>query len=207
MQKKKTILFGGTFDPIHIGHTAVAGDAYNKTGASKLIFIPAKRSPLKDNAPIAGDIHRMKMIEIAIANMPGFQVSDYEIEKENPSYTFDTVQHFLQQYDEAIDLYFLIGSDCIAELEHWYRITELIDICNITPMYRDGYDRPDFTKFIESWGSQRVEKITTNIIQTPLLDISSSEIRDMLSKNQDPGAMLDPKVYEYIRENGLYKQP
>lgn len=206
MQKKKIILFGGTFDPVHIGHTEVAIDVYKKTCASMLIFIPAKKSPLKNTPPLASDEHRVKMINIAIANIPNFQVSDHEIKKENPSYTFDTIQHFLQQGDPTIELYFLIGSDCIAELGHWHRITELIDICNITPMYREGYDRPDFAQFIESWGSDRVEKLNANIIQTPLLNISSSQIRDMLSKNQDPAAMLDAKVYEYICENGLYKQ-
>jgi nicotinic acid mononucleotide adenylyltransferase len=88
---------------------------------------------------------------------------------------------------------------------YWYKVVELIDACNLTTMYRAGCKIPDFEKFEEIWGSERVEKLQRNIIQTPLVDISSTEIRDLIAKNGDYSKMLHPAVADYIRKNGLYR--
>ena len=85
------------------------------------------------------------------------------------------------------------------------KITELIDACNLTTMYRAGCDPPDFTRFDEIWGSERIEKLQRNIIRTPLVGISSTEIRDLIAKNGDLGEMVHPAVADYIRKNGLYQ--
>ena len=93
-QNGKIILFGGTFDPIHLGHTKVTKSAFDTIGASKLIFIPAKQSPLKQKGPRVSDEHRVNMIKLAIEGIPEFEVSEYEINKKKPSYTLETVRHF-----------------------------------------------------------------------------------------------------------------
>ncbi|MHC4439414.1 MAG: nicotinate (nicotinamide) nucleotide adenylyltransferase [Planctomycetota bacterium] len=205
MAKRKIALFGGTFDPIHLGHTTVAADALERIGAEKIIFVPAKRSPLKGFLPRANDNHRLNMLSLAIAGEKNFQVSDYELKRPAPSYTLETIRKFRADYGSETSIHWLIGADGVDDLTYWYKITELIDACNLTTMYRAGCEPPDFAKFEEIWGRQRTEKLQRNIIQTPLVDISSTEIRDLIAKKGDYSKMLYPAVTDYIRKNGLYQ--
>lgn len=205
MVKRKIALFGGTFDPVHLGHTTVAADALERIGAEKIIFVPAKRSPLKGFLPRANDDHRLKMIRLAIADEKKFQVSDYELKRPAPSYTLTTIQKFQADYGDDVSIHWLIGADGVYDLAYWYKVPELIDACILTTMYRAGCEPPDFMKFEEIWGSERVEKLQQNIIRTPLVDISSTEIRDLIAKNGDFSQMLHSAVADYIRKNGLYQ--
>jgi nicotinate-nucleotide adenylyltransferase len=205
MVKKKIALFGGTFDPIHLGHTAVAAAAAEHIGAEKIVFIPAKRSPLKDSFPEAGDGDRLAMIALAIADNEKFQLNDYELRKPEPSYTLETVRRFQADYGGKALIYWLIGADSIYELSLWYGIVELIDECNLCVMFRAGCKPPDFAKFKDVWGAARVEKLQRNVIRTPLIDISSTEIRNRLAAGRDVTDMLAPQVADYIRKHGLYR--
>ncbi len=205
MSKRIIALFGGTFDPIHLGHLIVADEAAKHLNAEKIIFIPAKQSPLKGFLPQANDKDRFEMISRATVDRNKFEVSDYELRKPAPSYTIDTVRKFQADHDSATSLYWLIGADSIKDLEYWYRITDLIDICNITTMYRAGCKLPDFTPFEAIWGKIRVEKLQQNVIQTSLIDISSTKIRNRLATGLDATDMLHSAVAEYIREHNLYK--
>jgi nicotinate-nucleotide adenylyltransferase len=203
MFEKKIILFGGTFDPVHKGHTAVAKAAAECIGAEKVIFIPTKHSPLKDFLPKASDADRMKMIALAISENENFQISDYELKKPERSYTLQTVRHFTNQY-AGVSIYWLVGADSVDDLPLWYGIEELIDECNVSVMFRAGFDKPDFRKFMDLWGSDRIEKLQKNIIETPLIDISSTQIRKILSAGGNADEMLNAKVAQYIHRGRLY---
>jgi len=205
MAERKIALFGGTFDPIHLGHTTVAAYASEQIGAEKIVFVPAKRSPLKGFLPIANDNHRLKMIRLAIAGEKNFQVSDYELKRPAPGYTLETIRKFQADYGSGTSIHWLIGADGVDDLTYWYKVTELIDACNLTTMYRAGCKPPDFAKYEDLWGRDRIEKLQRNIIRTPLVDISSTEIRNIIAKNGDITKMLHPAVADYIRKNGLYK--
>ena len=205
MVKRKIALFGGTFDPIHLGHTAVAADAAKMIGSEKTIFVPAKRSPLKGFFPKAGDSDRLKMISLAVAHNKNFQVSDYELKWPQPSYTLETVRKFQDDYGDDTLIYWLIGADSIDELQLWYGITGLIDECNLSTMFRAGCKPPNFAKFEDIWGSDRVEKLQRNVIPTSLVDVSSTEIRSRLAAGRDVTDMLDPAVADYIHQHGLYQ--
>jgi len=204
MSEKRITLFGGTFDPVHLGHTAVAAAAGEHIGADKVIFVPAKRSPLKAFFPEASDEDRLAMIQLAIAGNSRFDFSDYELKKPGPSFTLETVRYFQSQSGDKAEIYWLMGADSVEDLQHWYCATELIDQCNLTVMYRGGVEPPDFMRFEPIWGKQRVEKLQQNIVATPLIDISSTEIRKRLSAGRDVSGMVNPKVLQYIREQGLY---
>ena len=204
MAKRKLVLFGGTFDPIHLGHTVVAAAAAEHIGAEKVVFIPTKRSPLKDSLPAASDEDRFAMIALAIADDKKFQLSDCELKRDEPSYTLETVRQFQADYGSGTSIYWLAGADSIDELPRWYGIVELIDECNLSVMFRAGCEPPDFARFAAIWGSQRIEKLKQNVIKTPLIDISSTEIRNRLATGRDVTNMLHTLVAEYIREHGLY---
>ncbi len=205
MSQRKIALFGGTFDPVHLGHTTVAEDAASRIGAEKIIFIPAKRSPLKGFLPKANDKHRLRMITLAIAEQKTFEVSDCELKKPAPSYTLDTIKQFQSEYGSDTLIHWLVGADSIDDLMYWHQIVELIDACNLTTMYRAGCKPPNFAKFEAIWSRQHVEKLQRNVIQTPLIDISSTEIRNRLAVGHDVTHMLHPAVADYIYKIGLYQ--
>ena len=206
MLEKKVILFGGTFDPIHIGHTTVARSAAEYIGAGQTVFIPAKCSPLKSFSPYADGQHRLRMIELAIAGSEQFDISDYELNADGQCYTLDTVKHFKDIYGRDTSLYWLIGADSIDEFSLWYKITELIDECNLSVMLRAGFQKPDFSRFEDIWGRQRIEKLGRNVISTPLIDISSTDIRGRLARGDDTTGLLAPAVADYIRRHNLYQR-
>ena len=205
MTKRKTALFGGTFDPIHLGHTTVAAEAAEHIGAEKIIFIPAKRSPLKDYCPKASDDDRLKMMALAISGSKNFELSDCELNRPGPSFTLQTVRGFQVDYGVDTLIYWLVGADSINELPQWYGIGELMDSCILSVMYRAGYERPDFAGFTDVLGRVRVEKLQRNVIATSLIDISSSRIRGRLANGEDVSDMLHPLVADYIRKHRLYQ--
>ena len=144
------------------------------------------------------------MISLATADNERFRVSDCELHRSAPSYTFDTVSRFRDELGPKTTIYWLIGADSINELAHWHRIDELIDICHLATMYRGGYGKPSFGKYTNLWGSQRVAKLDNDVIETPSIDISSTEIRRRLAAGQNVGGMLAPQVEAYIRQHHLY---
>ncbi len=206
MVTRRIALFGGTFDPIHVGHTTVAGAAAQQIGAEKVVFIPAKISPLKGFFPFASDNDRLKMIELAIAGHELFAASACELQRPAPSYTLDTVRQFQRDYGPQTHIHWLIGADGVGDLVHWYKIEELIDECYLTTMRRPGYPVPDFDRFEPLWGPQRVAKLRENVVETPLVDISSTEVRRRLVAGEDVTGMLHPDVIRYIRAHKLYRK-
>jgi nicotinate-nucleotide adenylyltransferase len=205
MSERRIALFGGTFDPIHLGHTQVAAAASQQIGAEKVVFIPAKISPLKGFFPFAGDEDRLNMIGLAIAAHPSFAVSACELKRPAPSYTLDTVRQFQREYGPQTVIHWLLGADTVADLVHWHEIRELIDACHLTTMQRPGYVT-DFDRFEALWGRERVAKLKEDAIETPLIDISSTEVRQRLARGEDVHGMLHPAVIRYIREHNLYRK-
>lgn len=205
MAKRRIALFGGTFDPIHAGHTTVAAAAAAYIGVEKVVFIPAKRSPLKTSLPEASDQDRLTMIALAIAGHKQFEASDCELKKAKPSYTLETVRQFQSDYGSDTSIFWLMGADALDDLPLWYRAVDLIDECNLCVMFRAGFEPPDFAGFQAMWGPGRIDKLRRNVIRTPLVDVSSTEIRTRLAAGQDVENMLHPVVAEYIRKHGLYR--
>ena len=204
MSKKRIVLFGGTFDPVHLGHVATVSEAADHIGADEILFVPARCSPLKMFMPTADDADRLAMISLAIAVREKFCVSDYELKKSSTCYTLETVRHFRELYGVEAAIYWLAGADIIDELSHWYEAGQLIDECNLSVMFRGGCERPDFSRFEGLWGRERVEKLGRNVIETSLINISSTRIRKKLAAGEDVSGMLAPEVRRYIYEHGLY---
>ena len=200
----KILLFGGTFDPIHRGHTKVAMHAAEQIGTEKIVFVPARRSPHKKFFSVASGVERLEMITLAIVGMDKFEVSDCELKRAQPSYTLDTVREFQAQYRDKAKISWLVGADMVKDLPKWYKINDLIDECNLSVMLRAGFEYPDFDEFEGVFGRQRVEKLKQNVISTPLIDISSTEIRRKLACGADVGDLVEMKVLNYIKTKELY---
>jgi nicotinate-nucleotide adenylyltransferase len=206
MSKCRIALFGGTFDPIHLGHTQVADVAAKRIDAQRVVFVPAKRSPLKGFSPAAGDSDRLRMISLAIQENERFAVSDCELRRAAPSYTLDTVRQFQDDFGPETDVYWLLGADSVDDLAYWHRVDELIDACHLAVMHRGGYDAPTFDKYLPVWGSERIRKLREDVVETPSIDISSTQVRERLAAGEDVRDMVHPDVAAYIRKQGLYRR-
>ena len=202
--KDRIILFGGTFDPVHLGHTTVAAFAAEQIGADEVVFIPAKRSPHKNVFPVASGASRVEMLRLAVAGNAKFSVSSCELERPDPSYTVETVSMFSGLYGPESHLYWLVGADAVGDLGRWHCAERVLDMCNLCVMYRAGYPKPDFAQ-LECFGAARVAKLVKNALAAPLVDISSTEIRRKVGTGEDVSGLLSPAVLGYIEKNGLYR--
>jgi len=131
-------------------------------------------------------------------------ISDCEIKRRPPSYTIDTTRYFRNEYGSQTELYWLVGGDMLEDLPRWHRIRELLDECNICLMLRPGFDKLQLDGFTEIFGTERVKKLQQNIITNPLVDISSTKIRQKITAGEDVSQLLPPAVLAYIKEHGLY---
>lgn len=204
MNSNGVILFGGSFDPVHQGHILMAQCAMGYLHADRLVMIPAARSPHKHHPPVAEGQDRLEMIRLAIRGIAGLEVSDIELKRPQPSYTFDTVVAFRQQVGVSVPLYWLVGADAVGDLPYWYRIGELLDICQLCIMYRAGYERPSFKALQFSFRPDQIASLERYIIPTPLVDISSTEVRRRIAAGLAGEDILCPDVLKYIIKNKLY---
>ncbi|PKL47726.1 MAG: nicotinate (nicotinamide) nucleotide adenylyltransferase [Planctomycetes bacterium HGW-Planctomycetes-1] len=201
---EKIVLFGGTFDPIHIGHIEVASAAAEKIGAGEIILIPARRSPHKNLKPLAPDNDRIAMMKLAVEDKSLFEINPVELNRAEPSYTIDTIRQLKQSLGGDCILYWLIGADMLESLPKWHKIDELLNECNICVMNRGGFEKPDFDKLAPQLGSKNIEKLRKNVVETPSIEISSTQIRRKILNNEDVSKYLHPEVLNYIKIRRLY---
>ena len=187
---KKFGIFGGIFDPIHLGHLQVAEASKEMLGLSNLIFVPSGLPPHKE-PPIASCQDRLKMLELAIKKNHYFSISKVEIERKKCSYTKDTVEKLKAIYKE-IELYFVIGSDTIPELSEWKEIDRLFSEIRFVAVTRQGFPNQENNPNIL-------------VITSPTLAISSSEIRKRIKERKSIKYLVPERVEEYIYEKELYR--
>ncbi|WP_455494537.1 nicotinate-nucleotide adenylyltransferase [Gemella sanguinis] len=191
-------LYGGSFDPIHIGHLITATNAVETYNLDKVIFIPSHITPLKDRDLEASDTDRFEMIQRSIKNNPKFIVSDYEINNDGVSYSYNTVKYFKDNYkDEKI--YFIIGTDRAKDLKKWYNIEELSKLATFIFVARDGEKLEDI---VEKDGFYK--GIDYEIMISPIIEISSSLIRNRIKQNKKIDYMVTDECKSYIEELSLY---
>ena len=194
-------VLGGTFDPIHLAHLAVAEAVKAKLGLAEVIFVPAGQPWLKANNYISAAEHRAQMVRLAIAGKSYFRLSAMEIDRPGPSYTVDTMAELRGQIGAGGELYFILGWDNLAELPRWRQPARLIQLCYLVAVPRPGYPVPDLMKLAGDIPgiAQRVI-----IMDKPQLDISATEIRKRLSRGAPINDLVPEAVAEYIRRHGLY---
>lgn len=190
----KICLFGGTFDPPHIGHLIIAQTVCEAENFDKIIFIPAFQPPHKlDITPI---INRFEMLQIAIGGNPNFEISDIEIKRRGVSYSIDTIRAIKKEIDSDINnTYYLIGSDSLLDFHNWKDSKEILNECQVIVAIRPGFRPSD----IPSWILHRIQ-----FANIPRFEISSSNIRHRWIENKTIRYMVTLPVWDYISENKLY---
>ncbi|WP_020008496.1 nicotinate (nicotinamide) nucleotide adenylyltransferase [Salinicoccus albus] len=185
----KIAVFGGSFDPIHIGHIHAVVEAKIKMDFDKIIFIPVKQSPLKTLKPIE-DEHRINMLEMITREYDFMALDKYEIDHERASYTYDTARYLKTEYPNDA-LYFLMGWDQYLNFDRWYKKDELLELMHFVVLDRIGEGPHIQEPFIQ--------------LNQPVVEVSSTVIRSRIMNNDPVRHQLDAGVFKYIKEHGLYE--
>ena len=197
-------MFGGTFDPPHFGHLISAEVLAEKLSLSRVIFIPSGRPPHKVHKQISPVECRVDMLRLAIRGNDLFGIDECEIGKLGPCYSIETVGYFRQTYPQA-KLYWLIGADSLAELPLWYQFDKLIEKVEIISSCRGGFGTDKVLSELEGQVTRgQYDKLAKNLVKTPMIEISASNIRERVREGKSIRYMLPEAVAEYIAEKGLY---
>ena len=188
-------LFGGTFDPPHIGHLLAAIDAYEALTLDRLIFIPASAQPLKLGLVSTEPRHRLAMVRLLAADDERFAVDPIEIEREGLSYTVDTLAEYARRHPSA-ERFLLVGADVPAAFAQWREPERILELAQVVVMRR-RLDGPD-DGAAARWGFRTLE--------TRRVDVSSTEIRTRASANLSIRGFVPDAIADYIRSAGLYRQ-
>jgi|TARA_B100000470_G_C19773472_1_gene384175 nicotinate-nucleotide adenylyltransferase len=192
----KTCIFGGTFDPPHIGHLLIAQTIIESENFERLIFVPANISPAKKGKIISSSKKRLDMLNMALTGNENFEISDFEINKGDVSYTIDTITEFANTLNlDKKDLYFLMGSDTLGGFHNWKDPKKIMNLCNIIVAIRPGFTPSDIPQWI-------LDKV--HFANIPQFEISSTTIRARWRDGKTIRYMVPKEVWEYINKNGLY---
>lgn len=194
-------IFGGTFDPIHNGHIKLALTAYRELCLDKVIIIPAYIPPHKTENRITDEIHRVNMTRLAVEEYPFLEVSTLEIDRKGKSYTADTLTTLKEQYSRLV---FVLGADSYMALEGWYHPEIIFEKAEIACAYRDGIDRIVLEEMADKYKIQY--NGVSHILGMPDTDISSTDIRKMISQDEDIKGLVPDIVMTYIKDNKLYEE-
>ena len=201
MSPERIGVFGGTFDPPHIGHLILASEAHRQLNLERLLWVLTPVSPFKRADEITSLDHRLAMLQLAITENPAFELSRVEIDALGPYYTSDTIQKLADCYPSA-GLILVIGGDSLRDLPRWHRPADLVAACHEIGVMRRPGDSVDLSALE---GQVPGTQAKVRFVDAPLLEISSSDIRRRIHEKLPFRYYLSPSVYEYILKNELYR--
>ena len=201
---KKIGVFGGTFNPIHNGHIYLTKSAYKLLNLDKVLVIPSGFSYQKSGENVLSKNIRADMVKLATKDYPYLEYSDIEVKKEGNSYTYSTILELKEEY-EAAKLYLIIGADTLFNLESWKNPEILLSNCILGVMLRDDHNKSEIIKMCNYLNEKY--NAETEFIDVEKIDISSTKIRKSIKCGAFTNSAneLPVKVYNYIIDNGLYK--
>lgn len=205
-------IFGGTFDPIHYGHLRSAFEMLQALDFEEVLFIPCGDPPHR-GVTYASAEQRLKLVQLAIEGQAGFIADDRELQRGGLSYTVDTLESLRREFpDRSLGL--IVGMDAFLGLPDWHRWDEILDIAHIIVAHRPGWKAPDIGalgELISEYGTHRVEDLHTasagrvHIHAVTQLEISSTEIRDLVAAGRDPRFLMPDAVRDEILNSEIYK--
>jgi nicotinate-nucleotide adenylyltransferase len=193
-------IFGGTFDPPHLGHLILAAEAFDQLKLERVLWVLTPNPPHKQHQLVSPVDVRLQMLQAALGTDPAFEISSVDINRYPPHYAVDTVHLLTEQYPGA-DLFYLLGGDSLHDLPYWYQPREFIDGCAGLGVMRRPGDQIDLA-LLESALAGISPKI--HFIDSPLLEISSKQVRERIFEGHSYRYYLPDAVYQFIRDNSLY---
>lgn len=189
-------IFGGSFDPPHVGHLLVAEDACDELELDLLVFVPAATQPLKAGRAAADARHRLAMVELATRENPRFTVSATEVDRSGLSFTVETLTHFAAEYPAA-ERYFLVGADALAWFARWREPARVLELARLAVLERADAAPPALPEVVAAAAVRR--------LATRRVDVSSTEIRERVRRGKSIRGFVTDNVAAYIARNGLYR--
>lgn len=195
-------IYGGTFDPVHMGHVGMLKKVIAARGLDKVIVLPDRIPPHKQSDGLVSGEHRINMCKLAFAKCKDTEVSDWEINREGKSYSVITLRHMHEVYPED-RLYFIMGSDMLLSFDKWYMYEEILTLSGLICVSRCKEDSPVLEECADKLRAKGGEVV---IVDTEPFEVSSTEIRRRLRENESCEGLMDKKVLRYISENHLYQK-
>jgi nicotinate-nucleotide adenylyltransferase len=215
-REKKIGLFGGTFNPIHLGHLRGAEEIRETFGLQEVVFIPAAIPPHKVAEGVAEARHRLQMVRLAAASNPGFSTTDIELARAGKSYSIDTIRYFQERHPDG--LFFILGGDAFEEIETWKEFQQLFSVCNFIVMTRPGFQKtpsnsqlqkslvPVFRYDEEIKGWMHTSGHTLHFKEITYLDISSTKVRELIERGVSVRYLIPAEVEAYVQQHRLYRK-
>lgn len=197
----KTGIFGGTFDPVHHGHVELCRQAEREANLDRIFVVPARLQPFKLDQKTADGKHRMEMLRLAFSGDPRIQVSDYELSREEISYTIHTLRAFQERFPED-EIYFILGTDAFMKIELWRNYGELLKNYHILVGVRPGYREEELERLIHRLEDEFHADI--RLLTNKELKISSTDLKEKIRQGCPLGTWLPEIVERYIKEHALY---
>lgn len=197
-------IFGGTFNPVHLGHLIMAQDAIEAFDLGRVVFVPCATPPHKPGVALAPAAHRLAMLESAIEGDLRLEVSDLEIQRGGTSYTIDTLRALATE-NPGVELVFIIGADSLVELHLWRSIDELLGLCRVVTIARPGVNLEALKAADLKLGAPWPEKLLADVRTGHLVNVSSTDIRYRVAEGMSIRYLVPPGVEMYIAEHSLYR--
>jgi nicotinate-nucleotide adenylyltransferase len=212
--KKRIGILGGSFDPIHLGHIAMACAALEERDLDEVVFLPASQNPLKSNTPSASRTQRLKMLELGLVNYPKFSVDTREIldNSQAQHFTVDSLRAIRKERGDDCALFWIMGGDSLAGLHEWKDVLGMLSLLDGFVIFarngeRNGKKIEISQELRNKLSSQEIAKIQDGICTREIMQVSSSEIRRKIAEGKEWKCMLPDVVGERIVREGIYKLP
>ena len=197
-------IFGGTFDPVHVGHLILAEQCREQAALDEVWFVPAARPPHKGRPDLTPFDRRADMLALAVAGHPSFRVSDIEKDRPGPSYTADTLTE-LHRTRPDVEWHLILGSDCLPDLAGWYDPQRIVSLAKLLVVARPGWpvwQAPQLRAALKLADDQRLEM---QVVTVPLIEIASRDLRRRVNEGRSIRFQVPASVLAYISDKSLYK--
>ncbi|WP_404310739.1 nicotinate (nicotinamide) nucleotide adenylyltransferase [Neorhodopirellula lusitana] len=198
-------VFGGSFDPIHVGHLWMAEAALDQLPINHVRWIPAATSPLKPNGPLGDNSQRLQMLRLALAGQSGHEIDTWELDQNGVSYTVDTLEHLHAKHPDS-PLFLIIGADSLDSFDRWKSPTKILDLCTLAVIARGGHAPPDYSILNDFASEVMIEQCRAAEIKMPQIEVSSSDLRKRIASKRSIRFQTPHPVEVFIRSESLYQQ-
>jgi nicotinate-nucleotide adenylyltransferase len=195
-------VFGGTFDPIHMGHLVVAEEAREQLGLDEVVFVPAGEPWFKADMRITDARHRFAMVDLAVASNPAFLTSDLEIVRSGPSYTVDTLEQLHKSLGHSVELFVVLGADALADLARWHRPKRILELATVIGVARPSHLSIDLKQMAIDLESAEDR---LKLLHVPLTEVSGTDIRRRVQEGRSIRYLVPEPVEAYLQEHMLYR--
>ena len=195
-------IFGGTFDPIHVGHLLIAEEARAQLSLEEVVFIPTGEPWMKQGHVLAEARHRLSIVRLAVGPNPFFRCSSVEVDRPGATYAVDTLEELHRESEGEDEFYFILGADSVAQFRRWKEPGRILELCTLVVAPRPGFEEPDL-RFLDEVRPEASRRAI--LLEGPSIDISGTGIRRRLAEGRSVRYQVPEEVEGYLHSHGLYR--